>query len=396
MYIYPDRKSPYYHAEIWIDGRKYRRSTKCTNRRQAEAAARRIEADLRSELNAQAAAGASLQLADVAARYMLDIGDHHAGADNTDRLVKLILSQLGATTLLTEITHDDVRGLIRWRRSNETGPAGARRPISTRTVNDTTEQLKKLFTYVKASGVAFPREPKWRELCLDEEPTVPRELSPNESDALAAAVSETREGYAELFRFARLSGKRKTEVFTLEWDHVKWDQGIIERPGKGKKVVLVDITDDIRALLWPLYERRNERCGTSEAARYVFTFTAERTLDKIIKGRRHQFVAGKRFPITRDGLRRVWDNLRSRAGLTGAARFRFHDMRHDLATKVLRKTGNLKLTAKLLDHANTATVDKTYAHVTRSDTASALTTFAAELRGRNKKPRKNPRNASTN
>jgi len=121
-----------------------------------------------------------------------------------------------------------------------------------------------------------------------------------------------------------------------------------------------------------------------EAADYVFTFTAKRTLDKVIKRKRHRLVKGRRYPITRDGLRRVWDDLRRRAGLIGDETFRFHDLRHDGATKVLRKTGNLKLTAKLLDHTDdTATVSKTYAHTMRSDTAEALRDLAAARKPRN-------------
>ncbi len=77
----------------------------------------------------------------------------------------------------------------------------------------------------------------------------------------------------------------------------------------------------------------------------------------------------------------MWHDVRGRAGLSGAARFRFHDLRHDLASKVLCDTGSLKLTAKLLDDASTATVDKTYAHVARSDTA------AARLQSRSKNAR---------
>ena len=77
-----------------------------------------------------------------------------------------------------------------------------------------------------------------------------------------------------------------------------------------------------------------------------------------------------------------------RAGLTGTARFRFHDLRHDGATKVLRDTGNLKLTAELLDHANVATVSKTYAHVTQTDKADALERLA---HSRNQNPLSIPR-----
>jgi hypothetical protein len=230
MYLYKDRKSQYWHAEIWIEGRQYRRSTRCTDRRAAEAAARRLEADLRAEQKAEAIAGASLQLGDVAARYMLDIGDHHAGAENTDRLVKLILSspKFAPSKLITDVTHDDMLALRRWRRQHHTGPKGARRPISAMTVNDTIEQVKKFCTYVKASGVHLPNEPQWKSLWLEERAPTPRELSPHEGDRLTLAVLETRADYLPLFEYARASLKRLRECYTLEWSHVKWDAGVIE------------------------------------------------------------------------------------------------------------------------------------------------------------------------
>ena len=379
MYIYKERKSKYWQAEIWIEGQQYRRSTRCTNRREAEAAARRIEFELKAERKCEAAAGASLQLGDVAARYMIDVGDHHAGANNTDRLVKLLLERFGPIKLLTEITHDEALALRRWRRAQQTGPRGARRPISAMTVNDTVEQLKKLFTYVRASGVPLPNEPKWKDLWLEEQAPTPRELSPDEGVALAAAIEDTRVDYRALFEFARASGKRKRECFTLEWAYVKWDAGMIERPGKGKKMVRVPITDTIREIIWPL---------RGQHPKYVFTFVAERTIDKEIRGKSYRYIKGERYPMTKDGIRRVWNDVRRRAGLIGSARFRFHDLRHDLATKVLRDSGNLKLTAELLDHSSIATVSKTYAHVSQADKVAALERLA---QSRDQNPRTLPR-----
>jgi integrase len=391
MYLYKDAKSRFWQAEIWIEGQQHRRSTKCTTRREAEAAARQIEADLIEQHKAETAAGASLALKDVGARYMLHVGDHHAGADNTERLVALLLKFFGPDKLVPDITHDDALRLRTWRRKQETGPKDARRPISNATVNDTVEQLKKLCTFVKAARVQLPHEPKWVDLWLEEAEPTPRELSTAETARLIKALNETREDYQPVFEFAWLSLKRKTEIYTLLWSHVKWDHGIIERPGKRDKLVRVDITDDIREILWPLYQRRHDHCGVPEAADYVFTFTAERTIDKTIRGKRHHFVKGKRYPISRDGLRRVWDDLRTRARLTGSDNFRFHDLRHDGATKVLRAKGNLKLVAKLLDHGNTVTVSKTYAHIMRDDTAAALADLAAARKAADKHPRKNPR-----
>ena len=63
-----------------------------------------------------------------------------------------------------------------------------------------------------------------------------------------------------------------------------------------------------------------------------------------------------------------WRRIRTAAGITD---FRFHDFRHDLATKLLRDTGNLKLVQKVLNHADIKTTAR-YAHVLDEDVAVAL------------------------
>jgi hypothetical protein len=174
--------------------------------------------------------------------------------------------------------------------------------------------------------VQLPNEPQWKVLWLEGRAPTPRGLSPDEGDRLALAIIDTREGYRELFEFARSSGKRKRECYTLDCEHVKWDAGVM------------------------------------------------------IRGKPYRYIKSKHHPMTKDGIRRVWNDVRARAGLIGPARFRFHDLHHDLGTKVLRDTGNLKLTAELLDHADVATVSKTYAHVTQADKAAALERLAQSRR----------------
>ncbi len=60
--------------------------------------------------------------------------------------------------------------------------------------------------------------------------------------------------------------------------------------------------------------------------------------------------------------------MRKRAGVKG---FRFHDVRHDMATKLLRQTGNLKLVSRALNHADIKTTSR-YAHVLDGEVADAL------------------------
>jgi integrase len=79
-------------------------------------------------------------------------------------------------------------------------------------------------------------------------------------------------------------------------------------------------------------------------------------------------VKGERHPITLSGLETEWKRLRKRAGVVG---FRFHDYRHDFATKLLRQTGNLKLVSRALNHSSTKTTER-YAHVVDDDLRLAL------------------------
>ena len=55
----------------------------------------------------------------------------------------------------------------------------------------------------------------------------------------------------------------------------------------------------------------------------------------------------------------------------GIVDFRFHDFRHDHATKLLRSTGNLKLVKEALNHADMKTTAR-YAHALDDDLREGL------------------------
>ena len=72
--------------------------------------------------------------------------------------------------------------------------------------------------------------------------------------------------------------------------------------------------------------------------------------------------------MTRGGAANAWHKLRKRAGVVG---FRFHDLRHDIASRLLRETGNLKLVQRALNHADIKTTVR-YAHVRDDEVADAM------------------------
>jgi integrase len=339
MSVYKPKGSTNYRYDFWLKGHRFFGDTQTANRREAEA----IERLAREKAKGEVAASTSLRLDDVAGRYWQEVGQHHAGADNTWRQIERLIEYFGKDKLLTDITGDDVAKLVAWRRGHRVRKA----LISPFTVNDTTEQLKKLFTRAKIWGIQFKQEPRWRDHWLQEPQERVRELVGDEGDRIDAA---TRDDYAPFLAFAKASGLRLRECL-LRWPEVNWQTGRIVRQGKGGKRVTVQITPTIRAILWPLQGHHAE---------HVFTYVAERTREGRIKG--------QRYPLTYSGVKTAWRRLRRRADIAG---FRFHDFRHDLATKLLRETGNLKLVQKALNHASLKTTVR-YAHVLDDEVAEAL------------------------
>jgi integrase len=95
---------------------------------------------------------------------------------------------------------------------------------------------------------------------------------------------------------------------------------------------------------------------------FVFTYIARRTR------KTQKLIKGQRYPITYSGLKSEWKRHRARSGVED---FRFHDKRHDFATKLLRESRNLKLVQKALNHRNIKTTLK-YAHVLDDEVGSAI------------------------
>lgn len=354
MSVYRKKDSPFYHFDFWWKGTRFHGSTKCTNRREAEAVERAERELAKQEALTSRASSTSLKLDDVAGRYWSEIGQHHVGSANTWRDLDRLIKYFGETKLLTEICDNDVAHLVAWRRGHRVirtkkAKLSPDAPlISNATVNrSTTEVLKKLFTRAKAWGVQFDHEPDWKGHWLPEPQERVRELVGDEGSRLEAA---TRADYAAFFAFAKASGLRLRECL-LRWPEVDWNARQIRKTGKGGKLVVAPITPTIRAILWPLQGHHAE---------HVFTYVALRNC----RGR----VRGQRYPLTYSGVKITWRRLRTRSGVKG---FRFHDFRHDVGTKLLRETGNLKLVQKALNHSDIKTTTK-YAHVLDEEVAEAL------------------------
>jgi len=375
MSVYRDPKSPYYQYSFQIRGNRFYGSTKCTSHREAEQVENAEKEKAKRRVAEQQSASTSLLLDHIIDRYWEETGRYHIGADHTFRDLGRLIDFFGKDKLLTEITDDDVARLVAWRRGHR---VRNRKPeecslISNSTVNvSTTEVLKKLFTCAKRKwNVRFEREPNWKAHRLPTPTERVRELVGDEGDRLEAA---TREDYRPFLDFVRESGLRRNECLFLRWSEVNWGGGQIVKLGKHGKRITTPLTPTIRAILEPLQGHHPE---------FVFTYVAQYTARGKIRGRR--------YPLTLNGLKYAWQRLRKKAGVTN---YRLHDYRHDLATKLLRETGNLKLVQRALNHADIKTTIR-YAHVLDGEVAEAMEQLSQDrraLRNSDENHRKNHRN----
>jgi hypothetical protein len=296
--VYKHKDSPFYHYDFQLKGNRFHGSTGFKSKREAEAAERVEKARVRKQLEQAGKAAVSLRLDDVADRYWLEIGQHHAGKDTTERDLARLIDYFGKDKLLTDVVDDDVTKLVAWRRGHRVTRHGKGKEqeaplVAPATVNrSTTEVLKKLFTRAKAWGVQFEREPVWKRHWLKEPEERVRELMPEELTALDATA---REDYRDIMDFADASGLRLNECL-LRWSEVNWSGKQIIKAGKGGRKITVRITSLIREILWPLQGHHPE---------FVFTDVAKRT--------RRGMIRGQRYPVTYSGLKTEWRRHRKRS-----------------------------------------------------------------------------------
>jgi integrase len=161
--------------------------------------------------------------------------------------------------------------------------------------------------------------------------------------------------YHPIVNFALMTGARVGSITSLLWKNIDMENREISFWVKGDERLTFPINKEVAALLSAV-----PRSKVLEHRKYVFTRLNKQTLE--------------RQPIDPHGgiLPAAFRKALADADIEG---FRFHDLRHTFATRLLRKTQNIKLVSKLLGHSNIETTTK-YAHVLMDDMRQALDSFS--------------------
>ena len=171
-----------------------------------------------------------------------------------------------------------------------------------------------------------------------------RYLSESEFARLGEALSETeREGTVmpsaiTAIRLLILTGARLSEVLTLRWDYIDWDQSYIRLPESKTGAKLIYLNPPAMEIL-----RNTPR---ADANPYL--------------------IPGKKPGCHLINLQKPWRHVMRRADLDDV---RIHDLRHSYASFGATNGLSLHMIGKLLGHTQAATTAR-YAHVHTHDDGS--------------------------
>lgn len=321
------RKGRFWHYDFVIKGRRFFGSTGQETRRAAEAVerARRLEA---ATGTSEDAGDLTLDLA--ASRYYDEVNSTLAPETDLLRRLRVVSECVGKQKLLKEIDTATISEAIRKRRrmpGRTPAPATINRDLIDHTLRPLLNRARKVW------GARTLPAIDWRAVRLKEPKGIVREYTAKEIEAWRAGLEPQPRLALDLML---TYGLRFGELFFLP----------AAVDGVGQRLTLTErkAGDSLTLPLLPHHARLlAAMASTRKPGQTVFAFS--------------YYGLHSRLRTAADKA-----NLGARA---------IHGARHHAATTLLRATGNLKLTQRMLGHASIQSTMR-YAHATEGDLRAAL------------------------
>lgn len=338
----PDKRSPYFQYDFRVQGQRFYGSTGCATKRDAQA----FIDNFRREILLGDGKLPGITLDHACKSYWDDKGQHEASHVTTGYQLENLCRIIGENKMLGAISIAEMRSFIAKRRGEG---------VSNASINREWQLARRVWKHVEETFAVSTI--KWGALKLDEPNERVRELKADEEKALFDALPDSLRAIVE---FAILSGQRKSAVVGLEWDRINWKAGEATIVNKGGGLHTFPLSPSMVHLI--LEQPKVDGCP------FVFTYVCERPSPA--RKDRPRRLKGERYPFSKGGWARKWYKAMKDAGVSD---FRFHDLRHTSATRIVRSTGNLKAAGRLLGHTDIRTTSR-YAHVGMDDLRSLMAT----------------------
>lgn len=322
MSLYKRSGSPFWQYSFAIHGVRFRGSTGCTGKREAQV----VEAEKRHEAKQKRKRTDPWRIRDCFGAYWSEHAKHKRSSDFVFTKLAALSRLLGADTLLTDLTNAMVMDYRATRRGEG---------LQAHSVNRDINCLKAALNHARTMhGQAVPFL-AWKRLKAPEPPHRIRFLS---ADEYARLLSVCDPELKRLVQFAVATGLRKNNILALDWKEVDLSSSRITVTVKGDKLHSIRMTPQVRAMLATAKDRE-----------------------------------GRVFDTT--NFRKRWDRAVIRARLDD---FRFHDLRHTFASWARMAGADIADICEALGHSSVA-VTMRYAHIEPERHQTAFDRVSADV-----------------
>lgn len=365
-YLYARLDSPYWYFRFTINGQEYRGTTKESESKAASLVVEELRVQIRADnkknslkLGFVRAGKKQISLRQCFALFETDKEREWSDVTGRQRQSEFLLSLgEGPEMLVSDITQAHLTTYRRLRTSmpnRRKDCDGNVLTVCDATVNREMAHLKAALNHVADYDFCLPNL-NWKKAMIHEaEEQRTRCLSEAEERRLFSELETRRPDMIPLVKFSILAGQRQAATLGLRWDMVDLDGGFatVALKGKGRKKRLhtFALTSEMIELIQ----------GQDMGGEFVFTY--ECTKGRADASGQPLRVAGQRYPFTKEGIKKPWAKALNAAGIRD---FRWHDLRHTCATRLIRATGNILLVQQLLGHGDIGTTAR-YANLNLED-----------------------------
>ncbi|EBA08929.1 tyrosine-type recombinase/integrase [Sagittula stellata] len=342
---YRPKGSRFWHYDFQIRGRRFHGSCGTEDFEEAKAveAAARVKAKHAPQITGR------FTLSEAFGTYYSDVCAHQPSARTAMSHFRSVLGVIDGKTHLDALKQSDLtrfRSVRRWH-------------VSGATINRTLQAMGRALRYMEKHHGAKLAELDFKAVKLAEPKERVRSLTLAEQGRL---FEKLRPDLLPLVKFALMTGARQASICNLRWRDIDHDAARMTLQMKTDskteaKTMAFPMSREIKALIGAL-----PRAEHPPHRDYVFTFEVQNRK----KPERRRIIQNST----------AFEHFAAAVNAAGIEDFRFHDLRHTFATRMLRQTQNLKLVSRLLGHSEITTTSR-YAHVLDDDLASALDGFSA-------------------
>ncbi|MCK4761921.1 MAG: site-specific integrase [Candidatus Aminicenantes bacterium] len=331
--LFQREDSPFWFVDFWIDGKRFKKSTRCQRKTQAEMEALRIVQEEIGKIRGNS----SHTLPDLIESYRSHIRTKNKIWKTKMQQISLLHEFLGDRSL-DDITYRECQKFI--------DELGKKRGIKKSSVNRYIATYKHLFNF--AIDIEMAERNPFSKVKKSRETPRYRFFTEAEIERLSAAASEmsreaeegsTRYYFYYIYLTAIYTGMRLREILNLKWFDIRDDNFVIQMSKSGMKR-LVPVHPALKSELLQLKQNTE----------YIFPLLRRES----------------------DSITKLWKKVAEAAKVKDA---RFHDLRHYFGSMLAGQGVDLVTISEIMGHQDTKTT-QIYAHTNALRKNEAIRTIA--------------------